>query len=80
MVDLDDDVTVNRAYAGNHGSLHETDMRIPLILSGAGIRRGAILGKASLVDVAPTILKLLALPGTVLRPDGHPLEDALAER
>jgi phosphonoacetate hydrolase len=80
MVDLDDDATVNRAYAGNHGSLHETDMRIPLILSGAGIRRGAILGKASLVDVAPTILKLLALPGTVLRPDGHPLEDALAER
>ena len=24
MVDLDDDATVNRAYAGNHGSLHET--------------------------------------------------------
>jgi predicted AlkP superfamily pyrophosphatase or phosphodiesterase len=80
MVDLDDDATVSRAYAGNHGSLHETDMRIPLILSGAGIRRGAILGKASLVDIAPTILKLLALPGTVLRPDGHPLEEALAER
>ena len=79
MVDLDDDATVNRPYAGNHGSLRETDARIPLILSGAGIRRGAILGKASLVDVAPTILRLLNLSGKMLRPDGRPLEEALTQ-
>jgi predicted AlkP superfamily pyrophosphatase or phosphodiesterase len=78
MVDLDDDATVNRAYAGNHGSLHETDMRIPLILSGAGIRQGGVLGKASIVDVAPTIVKLLGLPGRVLQPDGRVLQEALA--
>jgi predicted AlkP superfamily pyrophosphatase or phosphodiesterase len=78
MVDLDDDATVNRAYAGNHGSLKDTDMRIPLILSGAGIKAGQTLGKASLVDVAPTIVKLLGLPGTVLKPDGQVLRDALA--
>ena len=40
--------------------------------------RGVVGGKASLVDVAPTVLRLLGLPGTVLRPDGRVLEEALA--
>ena len=53
-------------------------MRIPLILSGAGVRQGVLLGKASLVDVAPTIVKLLGLPGTILRPDGRALLEALS--
>lgn len=62
MVDIDDDATATQPYAGNHGSMRENDMRIPLVLSGAGVARGLVLGKASLVDVAPTIVRLFGLP------------------
>ena len=78
MVDLDDDVSLNYPQPGQHGSLRESDMRIPLILSGAGVARGRVLGKASLVDVAPTVVRLLGLPQKVLRPDGRVLDEALA--
>ncbi len=77
MVDVDDDATVNEAYPGNHGSLRESDMRIPLILSGAGVKQGLTLGRAALVDIAPTIVQLLGLPGSTLRPDGRALVEAL---
>ena len=78
MVDLDDDATLNFPQPGQHGTHRPSDMRIPLVFSGAGVARGAVGGKASLVDVAPTVLRLLGLPATVLRPDGHVLEEALA--
>lgn len=78
MVDLDDDAALNFPQPGQHGTHRPSDMRVPLIFSGAGVARGAVGGKASLVDVAPTVLRLLGLPGTVLRPDGHVLEEALA--
>jgi predicted AlkP superfamily pyrophosphatase or phosphodiesterase len=77
LVDLDDDATLNFPRPGNHGSLRDTDMRIPLVFSGAGVREGAVAGRAGLVDVAPTVLRLLGLKQTVLRPDGHVLEEAL---
>lgn len=77
MVDLDDDAALNFAQPGQHGSLRETDMRIPLILSGAGVAKGRVLGKAVLVDVAPTVLRLLGLSQKLLRPDGRTLEEAL---
>ncbi len=44
---------------GGHGSFAE--MRVPLILWGAGIQRGT-LPEASNVDVAPTLLHLLNVP------------------
>jgi len=78
MVDLDDDAALNFPQPGQHGTHRPNDMRIPLVFSGAGVARGAVGGKASLVDVAPTVLRLLGLPGKVLRPDGHVLEEALA--
>ncbi len=78
MVDLDDDATLNFPQPGQHGTHRPSDMRIPLVFSGAGVARGVVGGKASLVDVAPTVLRLLGLPGTVLHPDGHVLEEALA--
>jgi arylsulfatase A-like enzyme len=78
MVDLDDDATLNFPQPGQHGTHRPSDMRIPLVFSGAGVARGVVGGKASLVDVAPTVLRLLGLPGKVLRPDGHVLEQALA--
>jgi predicted AlkP superfamily pyrophosphatase or phosphodiesterase len=78
MVDLDDDSALNFPQPGQHGTHRPSDMRIPLVFSGAGVARGVVGGKASLVDVAPTVLRLLGLPGTVLRPDGHVLEEVLA--
>ncbi|HEY2941316.1 MAG TPA: alkaline phosphatase family protein [Vicinamibacteria bacterium] len=78
MVDLDDDATLNFPQPGQHGTHRPSDMRIPLVFSGAGVARGVVGGKASIVDVAPTVLRLLGLTGTVLHPDGHVLEDALA--
>jgi phosphonoacetate hydrolase len=80
MIDLDDEVSVNRPVTGNHGSLRDIDMQIPLILSGAGIAHGVVAGKAELVDVAPTVARLLGLPSTLLRPDGQLLRDALEAR
>jgi arylsulfatase A-like enzyme len=80
MVDLDDEVTVNRPVTGNHGSLRDIDMQIPLILSGAGIARGVTAGKAELVDVAPTVARLLGLRATLLQPDGRVLTEALHDQ
>lgn len=77
MVDLDDEATVNRAVTGNHGSLRHNDMQIPLILSGAGVAPGFIGGTAELVDVAPTIARLLGLTPHLMQPDGRVLEEAL---
>ncbi len=45
------------ASRGGHGSTKE--MRVPLLISGAGVRPGAIPENANLVDVAPTISALL---------------------
>ena len=78
MVDLDDDAALNFRQAGQHGTRRPDDMRIPLIFSGAGVARGVVAGKACLVDVAPTVVRLLGLSGRVLRPDGRVLEEALA--
>jgi predicted AlkP superfamily pyrophosphatase or phosphodiesterase len=77
MVDLDDDAALNFRQAGQHGSLRHEDMAIPLLLSGAGVAAGKVAGEARLVDVAPTVLRLLGLPPNGLRPDGRVLEEAL---
>jgi predicted AlkP superfamily pyrophosphatase or phosphodiesterase len=77
MVDLDDDAALNYVQAGQHGSLRHEDMAIPLILSGAGVAPGKLGGEARLVDVAPTVLRLLGLPAEGLRPDGRVLDEAL---
>ena len=43
----------------SHGSTQE--LEVPFLLSGAGIRRGAVPDGPSLVDVAPTIAALLGV-------------------
>jgi arylsulfatase A-like enzyme len=45
------------APRGGHGSTLE--MRVPLLISGAGVRVGGVPRNAGLVDVAPTIAALL---------------------
>jgi hypothetical protein len=52
-------------------------MAIPLLLSGAGVAAGKVAGEARLVDIAPTVMRLLGLPAEGLRPDGRVLEEAL---
>jgi predicted AlkP superfamily pyrophosphatase or phosphodiesterase len=47
------------ASRGGHGSTRE--MRVPLLISGAGVRVGAVPKDARLVDVAPTIAALLGV-------------------
>ncbi len=53
---------------GEHGEIghsifvYDTTLRIPLVMSGPGVRRGAIAEPVSLVDVAPTALARLGLP------------------
>lgn len=74
MVDLDGDASLSRSRPGAHGSLRSQDMEIPLIFSGAGVATG-VRSRASLVDIAPTALKLLGIQSTLLRPDGRALDE-----
>lgn len=61
---------------GTHGGLSWGVQHIPLVLSGPGVRRGVSSFPAQLVDVAPTIERLMGLtvPSGV---DGVVLSDAL---
>jgi choline-sulfatase len=53
---------------GEHGEIghsifvYDTTLRIPLLMSGPGVRREAIAEPVSLIDVAPTALTRLGLP------------------
>jgi choline-sulfatase len=53
---------------GEHGEIghsifvYDTTLRIPLLMSGPGVRRGVIAEPVSLIDVAPTALARLGLP------------------
>ena len=47
------------ASRGGHGSTQE--MRVPLLISGAGVRVGAVAEGARIVDVAPTVAALLGV-------------------
>jgi Metalloenzyme superfamily/Type I phosphodiesterase / nucleotide pyrophosphatase len=60
--------------AGGHGGDEPEVMRVPLVMAGAGVRRGATIEGARLVDVAPTVAALL---GTA--PPRHALGRCLGE-
>lgn len=61
---------------GNHGGMSWGVQHIPLLLAGPGVRRGVRSpAPARLVDIAPTILRLLGYPLSHL--DGIVLADAL---
>jgi len=63
------------ASATTHGTLHEYDRRVPLVLFGRGIRRGRYLAPATPADIAPTLAWLTGL--TLAAPDGRVLVEAL---
>jgi arylsulfatase A-like enzyme len=52
---------------GGHGSITRSDMIVPMVFLGPGIPAGRTIPYARLVDVAPTVLRLLR--GHALDPD-----------
>jgi arylsulfatase A-like enzyme len=62
-------------FNGNHGSRNSAD--VVLIMSGPGIQPGVHASPASLMDIAPTLYRLLGVhaPGNV---DGRVLDEILA--
>lgn len=46
-------------HAFDHGERVDEDMTVPVIIHGEGIRPGALEGPASILDLAPTIVRLL---------------------
>jgi phosphonoacetate hydrolase len=72
-----DDGAPGRDEAGlrSHGSKHE--QRIPMIVSGCGVRAGAAIREGRTVDLAPTLCRLAGIdPGPGVQ--GRVLEEALA--
>jgi hypothetical protein len=59
---------------GGHGGAERAVREVPLILAGAGVRKGAIIKNAELVDLAPTMAALLGVSAP-----GHALGRTLAE-
>ena len=47
--------------ATNHQSPYDYDRRVPLILSGPGIRPGVYAEPVAIVDIAPTLAHMLGL-------------------
>ncbi|MDK2463703.1 MAG: alkaline phosphatase family protein, partial [Candidatus Korarchaeota archaeon] len=47
---------------GQHGGLTEWDLRVPIILSGPRVPAGKAVREASVVDIFPTICKILGVP------------------
>jgi predicted AlkP superfamily pyrophosphatase or phosphodiesterase len=61
---------------GNHGYLPtKPGLQTGFLLAGRGVKKGVVLDSVRLVDVAPTIAKLLGL--TMKDTDGHALKEVL---
>ncbi|MGE0758702.1 MAG: alkaline phosphatase family protein [Pirellulaceae bacterium] len=68
---------VGRVSLGSHGFISTLPkMNAVCVLSGAGIRRGVRLEPVENIDIAPTVARLLGVPG--FQADGKVLADALS--
>jgi len=65
-------------YVSTHGSMRHTDMHVPLIIAGPGIRQREI-PVARLADIYPTTLRLFGLSVPFGMLDGRPLDEILPE-
>ena len=64
------------ARGGAHGYLPtRPGMATGLIAAGAGVRRGVVVERVQLIDVAPTVARLLGIAPP--RVEGRPIEDLL---
>lgn len=61
--------------ATTHGTPHDYDTRVPVVLFGAGIRAGEYLAPITPADIAPTLAFLAGV--TLPQPDGRVLIEAL---
>jgi hypothetical protein len=63
---------------GDHGGLNWGAQHVPLVFSGPGVTAGVVSeAPARLVDVAPTIVRLMGLPPAPM--DGTVLADAVTD-
>ncbi len=62
--------------AASHGTLYPYDQHVPVILYGAGIRKGTYNAPATPADIAPSLAALAGIQ--MMGTDGHPLTDAFA--
>ena len=63
------------ALAANHGTPHDYDARVPVVLYGPGISPGRYLERVTPADIAPTLAFLSGI--TLAHPDGRVLVEAL---
>jgi hypothetical protein len=59
---------------GGHGGVEPEVLSVPLVMAGAGIKPGAAVDNAYLIDIAPTVAALLGIAGP-----GHGLGRTLTE-
>ncbi len=78
-VDLSQDaivITADHGHTnrGGHGGIEPEVLAVPLIMAGAGVKAGADVADARLIDIAPTVAALLGVPAP-----GHGLGRTLTE-
>ena len=76
VVTLDSGSVWSGRVAGEHGSPYDEDARVPLVLWGASFRPGRYDQPARVVDLAPTLARVLGVRPAE-RMDGRVLEDVL---
>lgn len=73
--------TLNFPNRGQHGSTADSDMIVPLILSGKNILEGVRIESSEHVDIAPTALALFGLNHhRLIEADGRILTEALNKK
>jgi predicted AlkP superfamily pyrophosphatase or phosphodiesterase len=65
----------SRSYGTGHGTPHNYDQHVPILLMGFGIQPGNYLREVTPADIAPTLASLCGI--TLAARDGHVLAEAL---
>lgn len=65
-----------RSFATTHGQPHAYDADVPLLLYGQGVRKGARFDECDVIDLAPTLSRLLGV-NAPSQSEGRVLSEAL---
>jgi arylsulfatase A-like enzyme len=65
----------NATFATTHGTHHEYDTHVPLILFGGGIRAARVSTTVTPADIAPTLGRLAGVQ--LSKAEGHALSEAV---
>lgn len=60
-----------------HGSIYRYDTHVPIIFCGKGIQQGRFTEKSGVIQIAPTLHRLLKLPEQSKQYDGIPIQAIL---